>query len=206
MKQYSRVPAGPTRSTYATGSSPGTSRRTTDQVGPGERECRDGGGRLLSRLGEGGAMASGKAWIGQRYVPRFGTGVPEDPGETGARLGASAGEREGHERLATALESAGLADVRGKEFELPHWDRGGARESARRSGQRSHSARPRRDPRRANQRATGPLEAGRRGVALRLVSSDRIDGADGTAADAAGFLTAPAEPRRTPAGGDGRHR
>jgi len=65
-------------------------------------------------------------WIGQRYVSTFGTGVLEDLAELGARLGASEGERQGHERVMEAFESAGLQDVHAREFDMPRWERGSA--------------------------------------------------------------------------------
>lgn len=71
-------------------------------------------------------MESEAEWIGQRYISRFGTGVLEDLTEIGARLGASTGERQGHERVATAFKSVGLNDVHFQEFEMPHWERDAA--------------------------------------------------------------------------------
>ena len=69
-------------------------------------------------------MVMDTAWIGQRFVSNTGTDVLEDLAQIGARLGASDGERRGHERVTAAFESAGLRDVRSREFDLPHWQRG----------------------------------------------------------------------------------
>ena len=69
-------------------------------------------------------MVSQPEWIGQRYVSDFGQSVLEDLTEIGARLGASDGERRGHNRVMEAFESADLHDVHAQEFEMPHWERG----------------------------------------------------------------------------------
>jgi Zn-dependent M28 family amino/carboxypeptidase len=69
-------------------------------------------------------MTTEPEWIGQRYVSQFGWNVLSDLAEIGARLGASEGERLGHERVITAFESVGLRDVHAQEFEIPRWERG----------------------------------------------------------------------------------
>lgn len=62
-------------------------------------------------------------WIGERYVSRLGTDLLADLAEVGPRLGASEGERRGHERVREAFETAGVHEVSTEEFYLPKWER-----------------------------------------------------------------------------------
>ncbi len=64
--------------------------------------------------------------IGSMYSSRFGWDVLEDLTEIGARLGASDGERTGHERVKGAFEELGARDCSFEEFSMPHWERGTA--------------------------------------------------------------------------------
>jgi Zn-dependent M28 family amino/carboxypeptidase len=63
------------------------------------------------------------ASVGSIYTSQFGWNVLEDLTEYGARLGASDGERAGHERVKTAFEELGARDCSFQEFSMPHWDR-----------------------------------------------------------------------------------
>jgi len=63
-------------------------------------------------------------WIGDRFVSTRGRDVLADLTRIGARLGASEGERAGHERLREEFEALGLRDVSLEEFPLTEWRRG----------------------------------------------------------------------------------
>lgn len=64
--------------------------------------------------------------VGSIYTSRFGWEVLEDLTEIGARLGASDGERSGHERVKRAFEELGARECSFQEFSMPHWERNGA--------------------------------------------------------------------------------
>jgi len=66
-------------------------------------------------------------WIGERFVSDLGTSLLADLAEIGPRLGASEGERRGHERVRRAFETAGVRDVELQEFDLTKWERDDAR-------------------------------------------------------------------------------
>jgi Zn-dependent M28 family amino/carboxypeptidase len=67
------------------------------------------------------------AWIGDRFVSTRGRDVLVDLTRIGARLGASEGERRGHERVREEFEDLGLREVTTEEFDLTKWERGSAR-------------------------------------------------------------------------------
>lgn len=66
-------------------------------------------------------------WIGERFVSELGTNLLADLAEIGPRLGASEGERRGHERVRQAFETAGVSNVGMQEFDLTKWERRDAR-------------------------------------------------------------------------------
>lgn len=68
-------------------------------------------------------MLDEPAWLGRSYTSDLGWNVLRDLAELGDRLGASANERHGHERVAEAFEAVGVRDVDFHEFEMPKWER-----------------------------------------------------------------------------------
>ncbi|MFB6154994.1 MAG: M28 family peptidase [Haloferacaceae archaeon] len=76
-------------------------------------------------------------WIGDRFVSTRGRDVLVDLTRIGARLGASEGERRGHERVREEFEALGLRDVTLSSFDLPKWERGSS--SVRLAGDREES-------------------------------------------------------------------
>lgn len=71
-------------------------------------------------------MSKNVDWIGRTYTSDVGWELLCDLAEIGGRLGASEGERRGHERVMEAFESVGVRDVHDEPFEIPKWDRGAA--------------------------------------------------------------------------------
>ena len=57
-------------------------------------------------------MLESPDWIGRTYTSTVGWNVLYDLTEIGSRLGASEGERRGHERVAEAFDSLGVRDDR----------------------------------------------------------------------------------------------
>ena len=71
-------------------------------------------------------MLESPDWIGRTYTSTVGWNVLYDLTEIGSRLGASEGERRGHERVAEAFDSLGVRDVHDHSFGLTRWERGDA--------------------------------------------------------------------------------
>jgi Zn-dependent M28 family amino/carboxypeptidase len=71
-------------------------------------------------------MALDTDWIGDRFTSSLGEDVLADLAGIGARLGASEGERRGHERVREAFEEVGLREVEFRPFDLTKWERGDA--------------------------------------------------------------------------------
>lgn len=82
-------------------------------------------------------MLQNNEWVGSMYTSRFGWEVLEDLTEIGPRLGASEGERKGHERVLEAFEAFGAADCAFHEFSMPYWDRGSSHLALREPRHRS---------------------------------------------------------------------
>ncbi len=71
-------------------------------------------------------MSDNHEWIGKTYLSDFGWNVLEDLAEIGARLGASEGERKGHDRVRKAFRKAGLRNINEHTFQMTRWRRSGA--------------------------------------------------------------------------------
>ncbi|MWV63262.1 M28 family peptidase [Halorubrum sp. JWXQ-INN 858] len=71
-------------------------------------------------------MSEDVEWIGRTFTSDVGWELLYDLAEIGNRLGASDGERRGHERVAETFESVGVRDVHEEPFDIPKWERGDA--------------------------------------------------------------------------------